>query len=288
MLVRNEVPVEALLKGSAAKVLLHLLAHQGEKLSNTEIMRGSGVHDRNTFFAAKKQLVEYGLWENPDRFFHTVGGNTHTVGIIPHTVGGNTHTVGGNTPTPLGVTDPTSYPALVNTDLPTDLPETMPEFAGPVEREWLAEAADADRMDDSGDKTQRNSPYQARRRSQLRVLRDLFRERFGRPLTDASAKRWLVLTEDSAEGVVEAIEYTFEKKGGDIQAPNGYIETVLKGWRDDAKRPRSSSTPAPNNSVPGANETEPDYYLSKPSERTAKVLARLKAAGKLVPDEDED
>jgi hypothetical protein len=80
MNVQNEVPVEALLKGSAAKVLLHLLAHRGESLTSAEIMRGSGVHDRNTYFAAKAQLKDFGLWENPDR----VLGNTQTVWTEPH------------------------------------------------------------------------------------------------------------------------------------------------------------------------------------------------------------
>ena len=264
--ITENVPVESKLKGSAAKVLLHLLAHRGETLSNAEIMRGSGVHDRNTFFAAKRQLQDFELWENPDWFFQTVG-------VIPHTVGGNTQTVGVIPHTP----------ALPES--PTTLIVASPARAlEPLEepRDFQREAMQADLMDGSGDRNHLNSPYAARRAEQIRVLSDAFAEMFNRPLTPVAAKRWLVLTEDSAEAVLEVIEYTHAHKGSQMESPFGYIEAVLKNKRDEARKAALQGGPG-GQAAPAAD----NYWLSEPTERTKRVREKLLAAGLLKPEEDD-
>lgn len=275
MYVRNEVPVEALLKGSAAKILLHLLAHRGEYLSNTEIMRGSGIHDRNTFFVAKRQLVEYGLWENPDRFFHTVGEILPTVGIIPHTVVGNTHT-------PPAVVVPSAQPEVEPSML------TGSQYGEQIS--WRTEAMQADRMPGGGDAHQRTSEFQARRQRQIEVLQGAWTEMFPKalPLQRDGAKRLLILGEDYAEDVLDAMEAVAARN---IASPLGYLSKMLEGRRKEKAAPSvkptnlGRPTASDDDDGPSADEhyTPDPRYLEQLKKRDALI-----ARGIIKVEDDDD
>jgi len=290
MYVREEVPVESLLKGSAAKMLLHLLRHHGENLSNTEIMRGSGVNDRNTFFKAKKQLVEYGLWDNP----YAVLGNTPTVG-------GNNSTVGGNTPTayeekpilppaPSGEAIPYGFTERQWRDYEQSGQQNPPaESLIPEPRNYRAEMMQADLLPGGGSENQRTSEFQHRRRLQVGLIRDAWKQFFDAELLEANAKALLVLTDNYAEDVLDVMEIAKGKS-----YPFRYAEQTLQNRRAErlrtgAARAGRAAGDGPDNYALSVGED--NYYLKEPTPQTKKIrdqIAKAVASGRLKLLEDDD
>lgn len=270
MYVREEMPVEAILKGSAAKVLLHLIRRGGVPGTNAEMMRGSGVHDRNTYYVARSQLVDTGLWENPYGIFPQVGG-------ISQQVQGKTQQGEGKNPAPIIRALPLEAEVIHADPTPTVIPIAV---------NWRERAMQADLLPGGGAEHQRTSEFQARRRVQVEALQGAWRALFSQELTPDSAKDLLAQTDNFAEDVFDVMETA---KARNVQAPRGYILRVLSNKRNE--RAQHAATVRPANIGPATNDdsaSDDNYYLTKPTEKTAKITAILKAKGLLEDDEDDD
>jgi hypothetical protein len=200
------------LRGSAAKVLLHLLfeASTGEA-STASIMAAIGTSDRKTVYDALEQLKAIG-YENPTAWYEnhtppcmkTLQGmyENHTPLYENHTPSSDrvyeNHTVADD--------------EVYENHTPSKKMQVVPGAlsAVPLELEWVDEpvsllgrAVEADRLPSDGDINQRTSNFQARRRAQIAVLLDAWQELMKPkyPLQADMAKQWLHLMNDSAEEV---------------------------------------------------------------------------------------
>lgn len=167
------------------------------------------------------------------------------------------------------------------------LPEgaVLLDFSSPVSTSPLSQAADIDRMDASGDIRKPTSPAQARRKAQLAFLQEQAERLFpGKFLSDKRAKELLILADESAEIVLGALEQTQAKKP-DAEFPYGYAISILRG--DGSSRVRSVPADVRPTSLEPDVAREPDYYMTQWSPRTAKVMERLEALGKLNDEGDD-
>lgn len=150
-----------------------------------------------------------------------------------------------------------------------------------AEDNWRIRAMQADLLPGDGEPTQAGSNFQKRRNAQAKVLMDAFKALFGQPLLLTNAKNFLAMTGNYAEDIIDAFEQTLAapKK---IEYPMSYVKAILaKAGQTPQVRAASIDRPAP--------EPEMDnYFLAKPSDRTARVLAKLQEAGKLMEEDDDD
>lgn len=261
--------------GNEAKLLLHQLLSQGGKKTNDELMRETGISNRRTFFRAKAFLVERG-WLHP----------CHQTGYTHDT--SDTHvTTQQVTPMSPGYTDVTPTGYTHDTGYTGDTP-TGTEIQPPESDNWRARLAEADRMPGSTATDKAHDPaFRARRETQVKLLQSTWKALLGQDLTIQAAKGLLQLADDWSEDILDKIEEVQAR--GNIQSPLTYIRRIFEKERAEKRTQPPvlrSSSPVSESGENGAERD--DYYLSKPSPRTAMVLARLKAAGKLVPDEDDD
>lgn len=243
MVTQNEMTVEATLSGSAAKLLLHLLRIGPGQRETPALMRGAGIGDRKAFYAAKEKLQELGLWENPSwcrEITQPVWANTSGVWEIPPAlrekptevleippeVWGNHSVTVANPPIYIGTTEPAS-PPTPDVFLPQSrrVPEEDRNFSEESEKTARELCQEADLMDRDGDRQRPTSSFQARRNAQVKAIclgwSALFPEQ--NPLTTARAKQLLLVTDDVAEDVYDALEEAVGK-----EYPFGYAKKVLE------------------------------------------------------------
>ena len=290
----RELPPEANLKGSEAKLLLHLLRRNGELGPISELMRCSGVNDRRTFFLARKKLQGYGWWTNPTTFFQP---NAETQPQEPNQLDNPTTLTtpvvaipNHINPTTYATNDEAVVTALQHAQVLTARrePETpvlnVPQFT--EEKDWHSEAMQADLME-MGEKTnQRNTPFWHRRQAQMQVLQGAWKEMFGRELTNDAAKDLLNLADDYAEEVLDAMDAT--KARGNIQSPLGYIRSTFRNRRKESRQQQTPSSvrPVSIDKPESADTSDDNYYRPTPPDVQRKI-DKLRALG-LLKEEDDD
>lgn len=243
----------AALRGVAATLLIHYLYLGGENESIEDTMAALGLTNRNYFYRARGELHRLGLLTRDGKLTGQPVANYAEQSVAFD-------------PKPL-------------------LPEgaILLDFGSPVSTSPLSQAAEIDRMDASGDIRKPTSPAQARRRAQVIFLQEQGERLFpGKFLSDKRAKELLALADESAEIVLGALEGIPDT----IEYPYGYADKVLRG--DGTSRVRSVPGPLkPTSLEPDVAPREPDYYMTKWSPRTAKVMERLEALGKLKDEGDD-
>ena len=237
----------------ACKLLLRLLEIGGENESRDELMEATGINSRSQFFKAKQQLKALGLLDDAGNVNFVVASSIPQRGIVLFAKRG----------------EPASPSPVVEY-------EPEPVLSG---ESWLTQAAQADMLPSDGDPRQKASNYQVRRRAQIAVLQGVFKEYWDYNLTPDKAKELLVLTQDYAEDVLEACDKT-KASPKDIKFPLGYVMTILKGQPQEV---RTTTIDKPESGQPA-----PDFYLNKPSPRTAQVMEKMRALGLLEDDDDDD
>ena len=239
----------------ASKLLLRLLEIGGENESRVELMEASGINSKSQFFKAKQQLKQLGLLDDAGNVFFVVASSVPQRGVVLFAKRGE--------PAPPPI-DMGYEPVLIEAPVVTG--------------GWQSQAMQADLMPSDGEPRQASSNFQKRRRAQIAVLQGVFKEFFDYNLTPDKAKELLVLANDYAEDVLEACDKT-KASPKKIEFPVGYIMSILKGKQQEVK-PTGIDRP-------DAEQPDDNFYLAKPSARTAKVTARLQALG-LLEDEDDD
>lgn len=246
----------ATLHRAALMILVRYLSLGGENESIDETMEALGLDNPNYFYRCRSQLYKAGLLTRDGKI---------TLGSPPPSITASV------------------TPTLTNQDYAEGLrvlsqpqsSELDSDFFGIPGESSLSAAAQIDRMDDSGDKTQRNSPFQIRRKHQIAFLQREFESRWDKQLTEANAKALLVLAEDSAEVVFEALEAA---SGRDLTGhPFNYVRGILRKQAEKERQARPTSLEP---------EREPDYYLVAPTPRIAAKEAKLRALGYMEPEED--
>ena len=149
---------------------------------------------------------------------------------------------------------------------------------------------------DEEDKARPSSEFQKRRREQCYVLQAIFQHLFEKPLSNGQAKTLLQNAGDITEEVLDLMEdlRRLVDGGKKIDAPASYLIGMVKGQRRDATRTPGgipSGSPQIKRAVidkPEPEQPQANFYMDKPSDRQAKVMARLQAAGYLEDDDDDD
>ena len=263
------------LRGSATKVLLHLLFETSNgQASTASIMAAIGTSDRKTVYDALEQLKAIG-YENPTQWYenHTPPCMKTLQGVYEK-------------PTPL-YENPTASGDKVYEN-PTAAGDTLYEnhtppgtttvaagalSASPPELAWvdepvslLSRVADADRLPSDGDENQRTSNFQARRRAQIAVLMDVWQELMTPqyPLQPEMAKQWLHLMGNSAEEIYYVLEELSERKkrtGQDYGV--AYVRKVLMSKAHEAAQ-------APATAQAAQPDTSGVFELTEPTEEQKK------------------
>lgn len=301
---------EAEMTGPEAKLFIHLLRLNGRQATNAELMRGSGVNHRATFFRAKANLR--------DRWSLTAGTTqVPLMGLLSLTAGTTVSPVEppvsplapgvsqvepgvsplapvqshlGNLPTP----DADALLAMVRQGaVGAAFPRLRASLAGEVvpaasattlnvpideETDYLAACGQVDRMDDSGETFVRNSPRNQRTRAQVQVLQAAFAQLFAKPLTEGGAKELLGLAEHSAEGVYEVLELAHTQKP-DVEHPLGYVKAILRRQQQERSKPMDKLVADTRPAALDPATTQDNYYLKEPTPETKRRQDRLRSLG---------
>lgn len=133
-------------------------------------------------------------------------------------------------------------------------------------------------MDDSGDISRSGTPAQIRRRQQIAVLQEAWKQFFpaAGPLMAENAKAFLRGREESAESVYDLFELVASKNPG---SPLAYAKAVMR--KSEQATPTAPTSTA---FVPGpASSPEPDPVEQDRLERAAHA-ARIKHWRRFNPD----
>lgn len=312
----DAVTPEADMTGPEAKLFIHLLRLNGRQATNAELMRGSGVNHRATFFRAKANLRERwsltpGTTQVPlMRLLSLTDGTTVSPveppvsplePVVSRAEPGQSHqgnhlSHGGNLPIDVeallqklrmmpSVTARLDAEVVPAPEAPSSTPLTVSgEEAWVEEVDHRRSCMQADLLDGSGEPNVRNSPYNERRRAQVQALQNAFQALFARPLTVEAAKRWLVLADDSAEEAFDTIEAAHLRLGAKAEHPIAYIAKVLANKREERMRQPAPARAAagdtrPASLDPASGGGEDNYYLKEPTPETKRKQERLRALG---------
>lgn len=145
-----------------------------------------------------------------------------------------------------------------------------------VNTSTLRDEADAlDAWPGDGDVNQHSSPFQERRRQQVKLLQRAWRE-FGldekgmRPLSEAACRTWLGWFEESSRTILGYIEQAaLLKQDGQVRFPYGWLNSVLNRNRERAQQPQHAPAAPLPSAVRRAPSTEEDVepgskYSSSP------------------------
>lgn len=134
-------------------------------------------------------------------------------------------------------------------------------------------------MDDSGDLARANSPAQQRRRQQVAVVQRVWGEFFPTQpaLIAENAKRFLTLSDQSAEAVYDLLEYVKSRNPG---SPLQYALSTARNKSQPEARPEAPPSPA---FVPGPVESDP---VEEKRVVSAAVRQRIKQWRRMHPHDD--
>lgn len=267
----------ATLRGVAPLILVRYLYLGGENESIDETMQALGLTNRNYFYRARAELYKRGLLTKDGKL---PGLETPAAqdGVAPFQFYPRLNAHNPIVQQPAPTLSEQLFPANGNGPIILEIePEDALNEGWYYDQSPASAAAAVDRMDDSGDRNQRNSPFQVRRKAQITFLQAQFERLWpDKQLIEANAKTLLNLGEDSAEVVLEAFETASTR---DLTGhPFNYIRGILR---------RRAEESGPQVKTPSL-VSEPDYYLTKRDDRIAKKEAKLRALGLLEPSGDDD
>lgn len=246
----------ATLHRAALSMLIRYVLLGGENESLDETMAALGLENKNYAYRCRSDLRRAGLLTRDGKL--TL--DTPTSSEIP--------------------------PALLHSGQSFTMPAYQPQslevdsiFSAYPQGSILSRIVQADHMDDTGDRSQRNSPFQARRKEQIAVLQEAFSEFWPNPdytLTESAAKQLLNLAGDCAEAVYEAMETA---SGRDLTGhPGNYVRGILRKQAEKEKQPSVKLT---------GLEPTGDYISPVVNPRITAKEERLRKLGKMEPEYDD-
>lgn len=181
-------------------------------------------------------------------------------------------------------------PVVVQAAPARELPDE-PSLPGSVSEDLSVRqrAMQADLMDDSGEWNAASSPRNQRRRAQVAVLRDAWRETFGKELTEDNAGQMVSKSGGYCEGLLDVFRDAKSRfDAGRVQSPLSWVLGKLTRQQEEAKN--AGASPQVKQSgvgQPGA----PDEgilmadFTQETKARQAKAEAALKKRGRRLEDE---
>ena len=243
----------------ALMVLVRYLRLGGENESIEETMAELGLTNRNYFYRMRSQLYRAGLLTREGRIVLSPPTASETVSATSSLTQAD-------------------FDAGLRIISQSQSLEPDPIFSPVSQGSMLSRIVRADHMDDTGDRSQRSGPFQARRKVQIKLLQEAFAEFWPNPdytLTESAAKNLLNLAGDCAEAVYEAME---KASARDLTGhPGNYVRGILRKQAETEQQPRAKSVTL---------EPEPDFYLTVPTPRIAAKEAKLRALGMMEVEED--
>jgi hypothetical protein len=261
----------------AAKLLLHYLDADGETLPPKEQMQETGL-GRTQYFAAKAQLREFG-------FIDARGNLTWTPGAFAKAQ------PTASTPEAVEVAGPLTVAQV--TEGIRRLPELLPSLSSGSSDDMTVRqrAAEADRMEDSGEWNVASSPRNQRRRAQIAVLQEAWREVFGKDLTADNAKQFISKNGGYCEDLIDLFrDCKARMDEGRVKSPVGWLLAKLNNQQGEAQKQGVRQTAIGPASGPGAEDegTMLADFTPAYKAKQAKIEAALARRGRKLEDDGWD
>lgn len=206
----------ASLKGSEVKILIAMMIHG--RRPNAELMRLSGITNRATYYGSLNHLRSLGAIPGPHlRGWETLQNDGERFDF--QTVGG-----AGTTPDPVGKPYQQGNPTGG---------ETQPKWGNQTRSGGETQPNDiesaialADEMEADGDERDTRSPFQVRRKRQIELIQQAWRQLFNEDLNPLAAKQLLQTAHSQATDVYGAMLAAAERN---VQYKQAYVKKMLEG-----------------------------------------------------------